>query len=297
MFGNTQYTLLDIQELYGYYSIEQTIQKLWRADARLFTYSKKDITAYGKYDDILESNHIEIKNKNQIKTNSDKFQITQESGLYRLDREILDNYFNFEKRKFIPAYTEGIIQPKVGSMTIKGYLHFDLYPENILVDEVELFTTLGAPPPKDKRHPFYYAFEQDDEEWTAIYEHDLYKVSKDFSYYEIPNYDRFEITGLKKELFELIFDYHCDMKGRPFKSGEIMGKLKIQHSYKSFSDFLSKNKDLKLIIVKVNNKGYWRMKFPVFENYNREVVIPRIQKEYDSIDFNREIEDLIQNKK
>lgn len=279
MFGSTQYTLLDVQTLYGYFSVEQTIQKLWKADARLFTYSTKEITAYGKYDQILKSSYADVKEKCEFNPISNIFQIELEPDLYRLDREILDKYFNYEKRKFIPAYFHDVIQPKIGGMTVKGYLHYDLYPENILVDEIELFTTLGPPPPKDKRHPFYYAFEQDEEEWTAIYERMLYRVAKDFSYYEIPNYDRFEITGIKKEIFQLIFDHHCDKHGMSFKSGEIMGKRQTQHSYKGFSDFISKNKDLKLIIKKVNNKGYWRMLFPIFYNYNKEVVIPRLEKE------------------
>jgi hypothetical protein len=272
MFGNTQYTLLDIQELYGFYSVEKTIQALWKADARLTIYSTDEVTAYGEYTDIEKDEHQQVLEKSKLK-NKNKFQIKLPPALYRLCREKLDDYFNFEKRKFIPKETIDIIQPKIGSMTVKGYLHYDLYPENILVDEIELFTALGPPPPKDIKHPFYFAFEQDAKEWRAIYECHYWIVAKDFSYYQIPNFDRVELVGIKKEFFKHIFHHHCDKHGLSFNSGDLMAKIELQHAYKSFSDFRSKNPDFKEFILKVNNRGKWRMKFPIFNDYIDEIIL------------------------
>lgn len=277
MFGNTQYTLLDIQELYGYFNVEATIQALWKADARLFTYSTKDIVAYGAYKDLSPESIQETKKNSKIKDNS-KFRVTMPPGLYRLSRRVLDHYFNYEKVKYIPKNSLDIIQPKIDSITINGCLNYDLYPKDVIVDESELFIMLGSPPPKDKKHPFYYAFDHTAEEWIAEYAKSYWIVAKDFSYFQISNQDRVELMGLKQELFKLIFHHHCDMHGHPFKSGDMMSKLETHHSYKGFSDFLSKNKDIKDILIKVNNKGIWRMKFPVFPSYIKEVIIPTMPK-------------------
>lgn len=277
MFGNTQYTLLDIQDLYGYFNTEATIQALWKADARLFTYSTKDIVAYGAYEDLSPESIQKTKKDSKIKDDS-KFRVTMPPGLYRLSRERLDHYFNYEKVKCIPKSTLDIIQPKIDSITINGHLEYDLYPKDIIVEESELFITLGPPPPKDKKHPFYYAFKHSPEEWVGEYAENFWVVSKDFSYFQTPGQDRVELTGLKKELFKLIFHHHCDKEGLSFKSGEVMSKLKTQHSYKGFSDFLSKNKDFKDILLKVNNKGVWRMKFPIFPKYIQEEIKPNIPK-------------------
>lgn len=275
MFGNTQYSLLDIKYLYGYISIEATVQALWKADARLYTYSKLDVASYGLHKEVLNKDSKFIKENSEISCNKE-FKITLPPDMYRLNRERLDHYFNYEKSKFIAKNTMDIIQPKIGSTTIRGSLKFDLYPENILVDEAELFATMGPPPPKDSKHPFYYAFEQSTDEWIAEFESNYWTVAKDFSYFQIPNNERVELMGLKKELFEFTFHHHCNKHGLSFKSGEVMSKLKTQHSYKGFSDFLSKNKDFKSIFIKVNNKGIWRMKFPIFHNYIQEVIIPNL---------------------
>lgn len=284
----------EITERYGYQSNLDTLRELVRADAKLWTYSKYEVTLHGDLDDVADEckyhyekfthpyshgpidplcnadsyvDHLLNNSPYIFNRKRTHFTFIEKPGRYKLNRETLLDYFNDYHADFIPKHTPNVIIQYGHGILLNGSMPTSLTWDKIIVDQRELELTLGSARPSIDS-PFYYAFEDKAEKYTATYQDHYYEIWKDFSKINTPETEKVSLTGFQQQIFKVAFKLHHERNGRMFRSGEVMNKID-DHKYKGLGDYLLKNRTLSGLFLKQNDKGYYRLKMPLFSDYVR----------------------------